>query len=79
MNIDQLDPVIKEVAEAYGFKISYIESLDRVIIKDEEMNCNFFWSSEETKPDFFRELKKYFIEIAGERCHWPSWGNLIEL
>jgi hypothetical protein len=24
-------------------------------------------------------LKKYFIEIAGERCHWPSWGNLIEL
>ena len=67
MTIDQLDPVIKEVAEAYGFKISYIESLDRVTIKAEEMNCSFFWSSEETKPDFFWKLKHHFIEIGWER------------
>ena len=66
MTIDQLDPTIKEVAEAYGFEISHLDLLDKVTIKAEEMNCYFSWSSEKTKADFFRELKSYFMKVSSE-------------
>ena len=58
-----LDPVIREVAEAYKFEIKYCDVLDRWSVQDE----NFYWDDSYSKENFFEELRQTFIDegVAG--------------
>lgn len=72
MTIQDIDPTIKEVAEAYGFNISFCDVLKKVFIKSDTANFRydeFYWDSSETKEDFFYELKSYFIRKGEENIN----------
>jgi hypothetical protein len=67
--IQRLDSTIKDVANAYGFTISFCDVLEKIIITSRKANFRydeFYWDSTESKEDFFDELKNYFIRQGEE-------------
>lgn len=66
-----LNPVIKQIAEHYGFSIVFDTELEKWIVsKSESYNGpSFYWNSTMTVNDFLDNLKDYFTE-CGEPRHW---------
>jgi len=70
---NELNPIIKAVAEHYKFEIKWCDVLNHWKICHESHNCSFFWCSENYSCDnysfetFFSDLKHYFEEIGVER------------
>ena len=71
-SVNTLSPTLKDVAEAYGFEISYDEEMKHWVIMDKEKqrNYGFYWnSSSYDKEDFFDELKQFFVN-KGDYSRW---------
>jgi elongation factor P hydroxylase len=60
-----LDHIVEVVAVAYGFYINWDCELEKWIVignsQRKGADC-FYWSSDETNEEFFRELKKFFMD-----------------
>ena len=67
---NELNPIIKAVAEQYKFEIKWCDVLNHWTIRHESHNCNFFWRSDYdcSFETFFVHLQHYFEEI-GVECH----------
>lgn len=67
---NELNPIIKAVAEQYKFEIKWCDVLNHWTIRHESHNCNFFWRSDYECPyeNFFLHLEVYFEEIGEECC-----------
>ena len=65
---NELNPIIKAVAEHYKFEIKWCDVLNHWKICHESHNCSFFWRSDNYSFEtFFSDLKYYFEEIGEER------------
>mgnify|MGYP003342274407 CR=1 FL=1 len=71
-NFDELftlDPVIKQVADAYGFEVWHCMKGNASFVKIEarDSHCEFFWdSSLDDTEGFFLKLKQYFMDVGAE-------------
>jgi hypothetical protein len=66
-----IDPIIKRVAEAYGFTIEWFVVTERTIIKHEENHCYFYWDSSESVEGFFIEVRDFFVSIGEQTAgYW---------
>ena len=61
---NELDPIIKAVAERYNFQIKYCDVLHIWTVKQEEMGCQFYWNSNYSTAIFFSDLKFFFFEVG---------------
>jgi hypothetical protein len=72
---NELNPIIKAVAEHYKFEIKWCDVLNHWTIYHESHNCSFFWRSsffgrsDDSFETFFSDLKYYFEEIGVERLN----------
>lgn len=66
--MNELNPVIKAIAEYYQFEIEWCHILNLWRIRHETASCGFFWRSdcEQSNKRFFDDLKIYFGEIGAE-------------
>jgi len=65
---NELNPIIKAVAEHYKFEIKWCNVLNYWTIRHESHNCNFHWHSDYhcSFETFFVHLQHYFEEIGME-------------
>jgi hypothetical protein len=66
---NELNPIIKAVAEHYKFEIKWCDVLNHWNIRHESHNCSFFWRSDDSFETFFLYLKYYFEEVGVERLN----------
>ena len=65
-----LDPLVRRLAEHYGFLVEFDEVLSKWIIQNSyKRSTSFYWNSESTVDVFFDDLRAYFIE-CGESYGW---------
>ena len=65
-----LDHIVEAVAVAYGFESKFDDELERWIITGYSQHGGadcFYWSSDETNEEFFRELKRFFVDQGAEQ------------
>ena len=62
MDKQTLSPLVKRLADYYGFTISWCDILNYWVVRDEEMNCGFFWTSDKSEDVFLDDLAFYFRE-----------------
>ena len=70
MSNAKLHVIIANISERYGFSSEFDDVLEKWIVKHEEANCCFYWSSTESVDDFFTQLKEYFKEVGYESARW---------
>ena len=68
--MNELNPIIKAVAEHYKFEIKWYDVLNHWTICHDSHGCNLFWRSdyENSFEIFFLVLQHYFEEI-GTECY----------
>ena len=60
---NELNPIIKAVAEQYKFEIKWCDVLKYWTIRHESHNCNFFWRSDYSFETFFLNLQHYLLTL----------------
>lgn len=72
-SIPPLDPIAEAVAIAYDFDVKFDDELEIWIITGYSQykagtgaDC-FYWSSNETTEELFRELKRFFVDQGAEQ------------
>lgn len=66
MTIQDLDPTIKEVAEAYRLNIKVDTIVNQIAIESDysKGDYHFYWDTSYSKQDFFNDLRDYFEKTS---------------